>query len=220
MCLSLENKRLLRALIAFFQVWALHQPNVTQFRDGPVLRGSLIPSSPSENLPGFAGFGFPWKLTLWVRFFQQEVTKVTKSAYVSLCRFASLWCILVLRICSRLHWLLPSPARSQLFSWEKETTHPPFLGARAVPAPDPPQLQPLIPGLGGCKSYLTRSIWGICAFSCSFHSLQLLLFGFFPLQGLFLHRKALGTCAGIMPCYCSPCPHGRLRSPIPHLKTC
>lgn len=70
-----------------------------------------------------------------------------------------------------------------------------FPRSQNCPSSGPPQLQPLIPGLGGCKRYLTRSIWGICAFSCSFHSLQLLLFGFFTLQGLFLCREALGTCA-------------------------
>lgn len=193
MCLSLENKRLLRALIAFFQVWALHQPNVARFRDGLGLRGSLIPSSLSKNLPGFAGFGFPWKPSLWVRFFQQEVTKVAKSAYVSLCRFASFWCILLLRICSRLHWLLPSPARSQLFSWEKETTHPPFLGARAAPAPDPPSCSRSSLGWEAAKGIGLAPFGGFALSVALFTACNSFYLGFSLCKGYFYAERPLAS---------------------------
>lgn len=80
----------------------------------------------------------------------------SRSDKVCICFPLQVWHILLLRICSQLHQLLTSPARSQLCTWEKETIHPPFLGARSCPSSSSPQLQPLIPGLGDDQRRLQK----------------------------------------------------------------
>lgn len=150
------------------------------FRDEPGLHGSLIPLSPQKTcqcLLGLACHGvmLPAVPSASSRCVFQQ--KVIKSAFVSLHRFGFFF--LALSICSRLYQLFPFSARSQLFTWEKETIHPPFLGAKSCPSSGPPPAATGIwfPPVWGFE--LAVGFFTPCDSSCLWGFFVCVLFGFF-----------------------------------------
>ena len=105
-------------------------------------------------------------LPLWVYVFQQEVTKVTKSAFVSLRRFASFWHILVLHYLLTTASALVVPGKESAL-YLAEGNHPSsFPRSQKLPQlRTPPSCSRSSLGWeltrGGCKRYLTHSVLGI-----------------------------------------------------------